>query len=82
MTARRIHVSDLLIFTLLLGSLVALIGIGWSTWQPTVHELECRGIRSEYLGTEIRADRLRIESRFNDAGCTGSILNTFLPASH
>ena len=82
MTTRRIHASDLVIFTVLLGSLVSLIWIGWSTWQPTVHEIECRDIRSEYLGTEIRVDRLRIESRFNDAGCTGSLLNIFLPASH
>ena len=78
---KAVRVERMIGAALLLGVVLFAVLIGWSTLATLPHTLECRGIRDSYLAASSRAEQATFEARFNQAGCTGSLLNTFLPAS-
>ncbi|HMF41118.1 MAG TPA: hypothetical protein VKQ32_10500 [Polyangia bacterium] len=60
--------------------LAVVVWFCWTTLPGLPHALECRDIRNDYRTAVALVDRQRAETAFNAAGCTGSLLNTFLPA--
>ena len=80
----RPRIDLLLGWLILLGVLLVAGWFVWSTIPTMSHTLECRGIQGDYRAAELRGtreQRAELEVRFKQAGCTGSLLNTFLPAT-